>query len=868
MPLLYRSGPASRLFWSVMVLVLIALWGSVAYLHRDHEARELAAARRDVLNLSLAFAEHTQTSFQRVETLLLQLRKSWLADRRKFTDEVRLLQSSMSDLALQVAVIGADGRLDYSNLALASDRIDLSDREHFRVVRDRAAQGVDRLFVSRPVKGRVSGRWSIQFVRPILGPAGEFSGVLVVSVAPEYFARFYEAIDLDERSVVAMVRDSGEILTRAPGLDTSIGRRLSGAPYLGAEAPLRGTFRRAAQVDGNYRIYGFHRLPDYGVTLVVGAGEAEVLANSRQEAGYRLAVASVISAVLLLMMVVVARAQSAELASRKLLDRSEEQLRRVQEVMPAGLVLLDRKGDVVACNPAAERILGVGRDALLSRQLSVPEWNAVRPDGKPIPPAEFPGAVALREQRPVLDFEMGVGGSDAPSVWLNVSATPTGDPERPVVVVFSDITGRRLDQQRIAASERRFRTLFESLADPVFVVDAAGRFSMVHMPEGIAACADPAGWVGRRIGEVLPPAVVAAVAGAQASVSGACVIEAAMALGDAPARCYRVSVSPLLAGEDSPEGCVLVFHDVTAERAAAGELRIAATTFESQQGMMITDADGTILRVNRAFTELTGYAAEEVIGRSPSVLKSGRHGAEFYREMWAVLRKTGYWQGEVWNRRKGGEIFPEWLTISAVYDESRVSHYVSAFSDITERKLAEERIRHLAFYDPLTELPNRRLLADRLQQALLASVRSGRVGALMYLDLDRFKLLNDTRGHDAGDALLVGVAQRLRQAVRDLDTVARLGGDEFIVMLEDLGDDAAAATAIASGVAEKIRSAINAPFALSGGDYQVTPSIGVTLFHGVAADAQSLFKQADLALYEAKAAGRNCVRFFAGAIQS
>ncbi|WIM06472.1 MAG: EAL domain-containing protein [Candidatus Nitricoxidivorans perseverans] len=312
------------------------------------------------------------------------------------------------------------------------------------------------------------------------------------------------------------------------------------------------------------------------------------------------------------------------------------------------------------------------------------------------------------------------------------------------------------------------------------------------------------------------------------------------------------------------------------ERVAA-ELRIAAIAFESQEGMFVTDPNGVILRINHAFTELTGYSAEEAIGKTPALLKSGHHDEAFYKKLWQALVRDRYWQGEVWNRRKNGEVYPEWQVISAVTDEEgRVTHYVSAFSDITQRKQAEAEIQRLAHYDHLTKLPNRRLLIDRLNHALASSARRRRHGAILFIDLDHFKTLNDTQGHEIGDLLLVEVAQRLLSCVRQVDTVARLGGDEFVVMLEDLNKDRHAAAKETEMIGEKIRNALNRPFTLGSTrhgmagsiDYQCTASIGAGLFLDGKDTIDDLLKHADVAMYQAKDAGRNAVRFFDPAMQA
>ncbi|WP_295453011.1 bifunctional diguanylate cyclase/phosphodiesterase [uncultured Thiodictyon sp.] len=303
--------------------------------------------------------------------------------------------------------------------------------------------------------------------------------------------------------------------------------------------------------------------------------------------------------------------------------------------------------------------------------------------------------------------------------------------------------------------------------------------------------------------------------------------------------------------------------DMSELERAETELRVAATAFESQQGMIITDAQGVILRVNQAFTRTTGYSAQEAVGQTPRLIKSGRHSVDFYAQMWRHLLATGHWQGELWNQRKDGEVYAVWVTISAVTDGTgQVTHYVGAQTDMTQRKAAEAKILHLACYDSLTKLPNRRLLLDRLQQATVSSPRHQRAGALLFLDLDHFKTLNDTLGHDMGDLLLQQVAERLTHAIRENDTAARLGGDEFVVMLEDLSPQLEAAANQAEAVGEKILAALNRVYRLKEHEYVGSVSIGITLFPSQGNSVETLMKQADLALYGAKAAGRNTLRFF------
>jgi diguanylate cyclase (GGDEF)-like protein/PAS domain S-box-containing protein len=326
----------------------------------------------------------------------------------------------------------------------------------------------------------------------------------------------------------------------------------------------------------------------------------------------------------------------------------------------------------------------------------------------------------------------------------------------------------------------------------------------------------------------------------------------------------HLSGRPLVDYRGQPLGMVGVITDITEQRRAEAELRIAAVAFESNEGIVVTDAEGVAVRINEAFSQLTGYSAQEVVGRKLNLLHSGRHNAEFYRGMWQEILDKGFWQGEVWNRHKSGQVYPQWETITAVKDASgKTTHYVGSAFDISQRIAVDAEMRNLAFYDPLTGLANRRLLTDRLQHAFSKSSRSKYLGALIYLDLDRFKELNDRLGHAEGDHLLELVADRLSNNVREGDTVARLGGDEFVVLLEDLDSEPEAATQLAMSIAEKLRLALNAPYVLRGrmpDDWQCTPSIGVAMFSDHRETMEAVLKRADQALYAAKHGGRNTVR--------
>lgn len=330
---------------------------------------------------------------------------------------------------------------------------------------------------------------------------------------------------------------------------------------------------------------------------------------------------------------------------------------------------------------------------------------------------------------------------------------------------------------------------------------------------------------------------------------------------------WDVEVSVSFINEDGGY-FVAFFRDVTERKRIEQELRIAASAFETQEGITITDADQIIVRVNKAFTQITGYAPDEVIGKKISMLKSGHHDQAFYQAMQEALRNEGQWEGEIWDRHKDGHIYPKWLAITAVKNHrGLVTHFIGNFTDITERKASEEKIKRLAFYDTLTGLANRRLLTERLEHAIVMQQRTGHYGALLFLDLDNFKLLNDSHGHGVGDELLVLVAQRLKASVREADTVARLGGDEFIVLLEECGTGDDSAALQVKSIAEKILAVLAEPYVLSSVTHDCSSSIGIVLFGNGTSAADAVLSQADTAMYAAKKNGKNAYRFFDPAMQ-
>ncbi|MBD5801995.1 Cyclic di-GMP phosphodiesterase Gmr [Azoarcus sp. Aa7] len=418
----------------------------------------------------------------------------------------------------------------------------------------------------------------------------------------------------------------------------------------------------------------------------------------------------------------------------------------------------------------------------------------------------------------------------------------------------------------LAARESKLGALIGSLPDQLFVLDEPGRIVEVHSPDPALLPMVPHELPGRAYDEVFPKPVARAVSEALEAIrKDGLRHEFEYAL-DLPggARQFSASMSQLSRSDGAPAGFIALVRDVSERKLAEEKMREAMVVFDaSSQGIMTADAAGIITSVNPAFCSITGYSADEVIGQTPAMFKSGRHDTVFYKNMWATLETTGRWEGEVWNRRKAGDVYPQWLTISAVRDESgKLIKYVSIFSDMTRRKQREEVIWRQANFDALTGLANRNLLNDRLERALAHSRRTGKKAGLVFLDLDGFKWINDTLGHDVGDEMLIEVAVRLKDCVRQQDTVARLGGDEFTLVVDDIEDVENLQT-----VGDKVLRVIRDPFLLAGANRYVSGSLGITVFPDDGDNVQTLLRNADIAMYQSKQLGKNRCQFYSQDMQ-
>ena len=439
-------------------------------------------------------------------------------------------------------------------------------------------------------------------------------------------------------------------------------------------------------------------------------------------------------------------------------------------------------------------------------------------------------------------------------------------PERHILQSIAGNIGEAIARQRaemaLQDSEERFRRLADNMRDLVCQIDVSGTVLYTSPSYQSVLGYEPQALLGHSVFDGLHPddrATVIATYQQALARHEAGLMEFRQQCADGSYLWLESLGNPLYDAAGQLLGAVISSRDISERKHAEEERRLALQVFEnSREAIMITDAQARILSVNRAFSDTTGYRADQVMGQTPHLLASGRHGRDFYQKLWHALVTEGHWQGEIWNRRKNGEIYPEWLGISAVYDTlGELTHYVGIFSDLSERKASADRIEFLAHHDPLTALPNRHLLHDRLERALFRAERTQAGVALLCLDLDRFTLINDSLGHDLGDQLLQMVAIRLHKALRETDTVSRQGGDEFLILLPDTGQDGAACV-----VRNLLRGLESQPFYVAEHRLVVTASIGVSLYPEHGSSREALLRQAGVALHYAKSGGGNTYRFF------
>ncbi len=859
------GSPESRAFLArvagLALFVVVFAWAVVIVqsVHEEHDA--LRHAEIELSNLTRAFTEHTAKTLEEADQAIRFVRSEYTAhpstfDLAKYTQSGEFISSEFH----LVTIVGADGYVTQSTQPFG--RVDLREREHFRVHQE---SHDDFLFVSKPVLGKVSKLWSIQLTRRINLPDGRFGGVVVLSLSPDYLTRFYREVDVGSDGVIELLGMDGMVRAREPDSGALASGRAFGTRILqAAQSQNSGVLHVTSAVDSVERVMAWRALPQYRLVVATGESVEDILATVQSDRLVYVGIAALLTLAVAGFSAGLWRSarRQAHLVAR--LRESEERYRQSFETNTAIKLIIDRESmRIVKANEAAARFYGYPLDRLQSMKIS--EINSMAPEDLR---REMDAAAA--EERPYFQFRHRLASGEMRDVEV-YSGPATLDGRMYLFSIVHDITARKRAQAELDQTNERLQLALRAAGQSLFDLDIAE--GVVYLDEQ---------W-NRILGGAAGASVVTTVELARLTHPDDLPRVRSVALdtfkGVVPAmHCeFRVRahdgqwkwiacVGKVVARDAAGRALRAIGTnvDVSERKHSEEALQIAASVFEaSSDGIVVTDGETRIVAVNRAFTAVTGYGAEEALGRNPRMLQSGRQNATFYEAMWRSIEQTGQWQGEIWNRRKNGEVFAERMSINTLFDTNgKVSRRICIFSDITEQKRTEDLIWRQANYDGLTGLPNRRLFRERLRLELAQCRRSGRRLALLFIDLDRFKDVNDTLGHDVGDRLLEESARRITSAVRETDAVARLGGDEFTVVLPDLDDNAGV-----EGAVEKLIERLAEPFQLGEQTVYISASIGVTFFPDDAADIETLLKNADHAMYAAKEAGRNRFNYFTSQMQ-
>ncbi len=541
-------------------------------------------------------------------------------------------------------------------------------------------------------------------------------------------------------------------------------------------------------------------------------------------------------------------------ATEKSLRESENQLRTVLESQPECIKLLSRDGRLLKMNRA-------GLDIIEADSFSVVEGAEVLSLLLPSYQKAFADMIARVFDGESVTLEFEILTLKGTHRWLDTHSVPMRDSEGHITALLGltrDVTERKRMETTLRESEQKLSNILNNIDAYVYLKDTAGRYLYANRLVCELWDTTQEQIIGYGDEKFFDPATAVKIRDNDRRVleggETLKVEETNLLRSNGQAATYLSTKLPLRNEQGAIYALVGISTDITERKQSEESLKLAARVFgEAHEGILITDAQGAIIDVNPTFCEITGYQREEVLGQNPRVLRSGKHGDDFYDEMWHALSQNRHWQGEVWNRKKSGELYAELLTVSALCDEQgQILYYVGLFSDITQSKQQQQMLELLAHYDPLTRLPNRTLFADRLLQAIAHSKREKSLLAIGFLDLDGFKPVNDQFGHDAGDQVLIEVAQRIKNSVREEDSVSRHGGDEFTLLLGGLHSLEQCQQAVA-----RIHQAIAEPYFINGQAVSIGASSGLTVYPLDDADADTLLRHADHAMYQAKLAGKN-----------
>lgn len=778
-----------------------------------------------------------------------------------------LTETGLLDVVTSQVVTDADGRVLLVNGKTPTRPLSFADREHFKALRD----GPDALVIGKPLTGRISGESTVPMGRK-LRRSGKFAGAIYLGIRPEALLEMPPQERGSGAEVLTLMSHDGVVLSRSRDMATYLGKRLDDDAIKALHAADSSYAVRPSPTDGLLRAHALRHLRGLPLYIAVGdtfdVVDANLAPRRRALIGGTLVVAALLG-LLFWQAGAFARRRAMQVRSLSTLCK---RLELAQEVAGVGSwiwhVGTTRGEDRIELSDQVLRMIGVARADFVPR---FDKFIAL------VPEAERQGVLVafralLKDGGAEHEHHVCHVDGELRHFIERARVIERDESGRAMLVIGSvrDVTESRRLQALLAARERRLDAIVSSLAEGIivrdrrgritFANDAAARLAGLKREELIGRGPDDAVWDAvDEAGQLLPRARHPSLA---SLADGRPFDHQLFGIRGVGGQITWVSASTrlLAGGNDEDDAVVASFANVSRLKEADREGRLAAAVFaQVSEPIMITDASARILRVNRAFTEIFGFGVEEVVGKTPSLLRSQRHDEAFYSAMWRQLAEEGCWRGELWNRRKDGEVTPVLASITRISEPfSAETRFVAAYADLAQQKRAEEELRWAANHDALTGLPNRTLFHDRLQTALVAGRRRKVHTAVAYIDLDGFKPVNDTHGHLAGDFVLQMIADRMRSALRASDTVARIGGDEFAAILVDVADSAGVRRAL-----HGLLLAVAEPVDWEGAQLVVGASIGVAMAPDDADHADTLIEAADAAMYRAKAAGRGRVVFVA-----
>jgi len=846
----------------VTVIACIYYWVSLL----DAQRAEMGAARHrgelHVQQINEAVDQQLDATLRSVDTALRHLRTVYLHDRKDFDRAVRDILAAYPKGMLQIVTVsGTDGYLTYSSNVepgAKPERVFTGDREHFRVHAD---HDEDQLFISKLIIGRIAGVPVFQITRTIR-EGKRFVGVIAIPMRPDYISNNLRSLQINPDDVISIFRQDGSIIVRSRNLDQALKTGMpEDRPFMHSEPGDHGIFRSTSVVDNVPRLYAWRHLAVWPAICVTAIDEEAELGGvfGQQSAARKHS--------LLAMTLVIAFACWISALVMRVNRKNHELALNGQELRIAasafesdeGILITDASNEILRVNRTFTAITGYTAEEAIGQNprmlgsgrydsdFFAAMWGAIVKTGA------WEGEIWNRRK----------SGEEYPEHLIITAVKDTKGLITNYVATFSDITQRIQAETALQKSHQQISSLLNSMAEGAYGVDVNGNCTFVNRSFlQILGYQHADEVIGKHIHELIHHSHPD---GSHYPASE-CKMYAAYLLNkdihesddvfwrkDGSSVHVEYWSQPILV-DSVMQGAIATFIDITERRHAEESLRITASVFgNSQEAIVITDADNVIIDVNPAFTQITGYTREEALGRSPKMLSSGLHKKAFYLKMWQSLNEEKVWRGEIWNQRKSGEVYAEMLSISAICDDNgKVLRHVAVFSDISHIKAHEAELSRVAHYDALTGIPNRVLLADRMKQAIAQTSREQNMMAVCYLDLDGFKPINDTMGHEAGDRVLVEMATRIGSTIRGGDTVARLGGDEFVVLLLELekGEECVATL-------ERLLAAIAQPITVKDKPLTLSVSIGVSIYPLDEEDPDTLLRHADQAMYIAKQSGKN-----------